>query len=262
VTRRLRVLVVDDEPLARSGVRDLVERDPELMVVGECGDGPAAVREIGALEPDLVLLDVQMPGMDGFEVLRAVGPGRMPAVVFITAYDRFALKAFEVSALDYLLKPFDDERFAAALSRAKRVIADNEVKRLAARLIGLLEARDLEPASAPTAFLSRLAVKTSGNIQLIRVDDIDWIEAADYYARIHVGGRAHLIRETMAALESRLDPARFFRVHRSAIVNLERVAQLKPDTRGKHLLVLRDGTRLTLNRSRRERLEERLGQRL
>jgi two-component system LytT family response regulator len=257
----IRVLVVDDEPLARSGVRDLVTRDPDLEVVGECGDGPAAVRAIETLRPDLVLLDVQMPGMDGFDVLRAVGADRMPADVFNTAYDKFALKAFEVCALDYLLKPFEDERFASSLARAKRIIAGDEVKRLAARLIGLLESRGGAgvPPEAPS-FLSRIAVKTGGSIQLVRVEDIDWIEAADYYSRLHVAGRGHLIRETMAALEARLDPSRFFRVHRSAIVNLDRVKHLQPLQRGTHAVVLADGTRLKLNRARRAMLEKRLGE--
>jgi two-component system LytT family response regulator len=274
--KRIQVLVVDDEPLARSGVADLVRRDPELVVVRECGDGPAAVEAIRSLSPDIVLLDVQMPGMDGFEVLRTIGAERMPAVVFVTAYDRFALRAFDVNAVDYLLKPFEDERFGAAMERAKRAVRQDEVATLARRLAGLLDmtgtkgtgdgTRAVGPQSdAPVAgspTLSRIVVKSGGTVLFVRVEDIDWIEAADYYARLHVGPRSHLVRETMAALEQKLDPARFFRVHRSAIVNLDRVKQLQPYFRGQHVVVLADGTRLKLNRARRERLEALLGQRL
>jgi two-component system, LytTR family, response regulator len=272
--KRIQVLVVDDEPLARSGVADLVRRDPELAVVRECGDGPAAVDAIRSLAPDIVLLDVQMPGMDGFEVLRTIGAERMPAVVFVTAYDRFALRAFDVNAVDYLLKPFEDERFGAAMERAKRAVRQDEVATLARRLAGLLDmtgakgpgdashAPRSETPAGGSPMLSRIVVKSSGTVLFVRVEDIDWIEAADYYARLHVGPRSHLVRETMAALEQKLDPGRFFRVHRSAIVNLDRVKQLQPYFRGQHVVVLTDGTRLKLNRARRERLEALLGQRL
>ena len=265
---RLGVLVVDDEPLARSGVSDLVARDPELRVVGECGDGPAAVDAIARLAPDIVLLDVQMPGMDGFgvlsEVVRTSGDRTLPEIVFITAYDRFALRAFEVSAVDYLLKPFDDDRFAAALARAKRRHEDAEVADAARRLLSVTMAAPATPDSRfPTpSYLSRILAKSTHKSELIAVDDIDWIEAADYYARLHVGARAHLVRETMASLEERLDPSRFVRVNRSAIVNLERVRELRPHGRGAHVVVLADGTRLKLTRERKERLEAALGQRL
>jgi two-component system LytT family response regulator len=270
---RLGVLVVDDEPLARSGVSDLVARDPELHVVGECGDGPAAVEAIARLAPDIVLLDVQMPGMDGFgvlrEVVRASGDRPLPEIVFITAYDRFALRAFEVSAVDYLLKPFDDDRFAAALARAKRRHADAEVADAARRLLNVAtQASSMRvPAAAPRglatpSYPSRILVKTAQRSELIATTAIDWIEAADYYARLHVGARAHLVRETMASLEDRLDPACFVRVNRSAIVNLERVRELRPHGRGAHVVVLADGTRVKLTRERKERLESALGQRL
>jgi two-component system LytT family response regulator len=263
MNRPLRVLVVDDEPLARSGIADLVARDEELDVVGQCGDGQSAVEAIRTLEPDLVLLDIQMPEMDGFQVIQQVGPERMPAVIFITAYDQFAVRAFEVHALDYLLKPFDDERFAAAIARSKRALRDNEMGQLSLRLLGLLETTKrgtLPPAagvsSAPgQPYLSRLVVKNAGRVIFVRIDEIDWIEAADYYVRLHVARKSHLLRETMSALEEQLDPARFFRVHRSAIVNLDRLVEIQPYFHGEHVLVLQDGSKLKLSRSRKEKLE-------
>ena len=260
--KRVRVLVVDDEPLARSGIAELAARDPDLEVVGQCGDGRAAVEAIRSLAPDLVLLDIQMPEMDGFQVIQQVGPERMPAVIFITAYDQFAVRAFAVHALDYLLKPFDDERFSAALGRSKRAINDNEVGELSRRLIGLLETTERGnrgPGSAAPAagqpYLTRLVVKNAGRVTFVRVDEIDWIEAADYYVRLHVARKSHLLRETMSALEEQLDPARFFRVHRSAIVNLDRLVEIQPYFHGEHVLVLSDGSKLKLSRSRKEKLE-------
>lgn len=207
----IRVLIVDDEPLARAGVRALLGGDPEMAVVGECGDGAAAVRDIAALAPDLVFLDVQMPERDGFAVLRDVGASRMPAVVFVTAYDQFAVRAFEVHALDYLLKPFDDERFALAVARAKAALRRSRTDELSRRLVLLLEDAGAHattepriPAPAPHASrdepLTRVVVKSAGRVVFIRVEDIDWIEAADYYARLHVRGKSYLLRETMAVL--------------------------------------------------------------
>ena len=267
MSRPLRVLVVDDEPLARSGIADLVGRDNELTVVKQCGDGRSAVEAIRTLSPDLVLLDIQMPEMDGFEVIERVGAERMPPVIFITAYDQFALRAFEVHALDYLLKPFDDDRFLAALARTKRAIRDNEVGQLSQRLLGLLEAAGNQRAPsagiAPAPgqpYLTRLVVKNAGKVTFVRVDEIDWIEAADYYVRLHVARKSHLLRETMSALEEQLDPARFFRVHRSAIVNLDRLVEIQPYFHGEHVLVLQDGSKLKLSRSRKEKLEQVLRQ--
>jgi two-component system LytT family response regulator len=259
----LRVVVVDDEPLARSGVAGLVARDPELALVAECEDGRDAVEAITRLRPDLVLLDVQMPEMDGFEVLRALGPERLPVVVFVTAFDRFALRAFEVAAVDYLLKPFDDERFAVAVARAKHAVRTAEAGELGRRVMALLErtgapapaASDAPPPAAPAGFASRLTVKGSGRTVFIRVDEVDWIEADDYYAKLHVAGKTHLLRETMGSLEGRLDPTRFFRVHRSAIVNLDRVREVQFLFRGEHVVILHDGTKLKLSRNRLDRLE-------
>jgi two-component system LytT family response regulator len=229
------VLIVDDEPLARKAIRMLVEEDPELKVVGECS-GVDAAETIGREKPDILFLDIQMPEVNGFEVLERAGFHNVPAIVFVTAYDQYALRAFEVHALDYLLKPFDDRRFYAALLRAKEQ----------ARARGRLE------------YVRRFLVRTRGKVVLIQVDDIDWIEAADYYVSIHAGGKTHLLRETMAEIEGRLDPERFVRVHRSAIVNLTRVRELHPLFRGDSAIVLLDGTQLRLSRARRDEFERRL----
>jgi len=262
VTAPLRVVVVDDEPLARSGMCGLLARDPELSVVAQCADGAEAVAAIAGLKPDLVLLDVQMPEMDGFEVLREVGPARMPVVVFVTAFDRFALRAFDVAAVDYLLKPFDDERFDLAIARAKHAVRNAEAGELGRRLMRLVERQGASaeaPAESaavePARHASRLVVKSAGRTVFVRVDEVDWIEADDYYAKLHVAGKTHLLRETMGSLEARLDPARFFRVHRSAIVNLDRVREVQFLFRGEHVVILHDGTKLKLSRSRLEKLE-------
>ncbi len=256
----VQVLIVDDEPLARSGILTLVERDPELEVVGECGNGRAAVEAILELQPDLVLLDIQMPEMDGFEVLRAVGTDRMPPVIFVTAYDQFAVKAFEVNALDYLLKPFDDERFAHAIERAKQSIRGPEVNGLSQRLLKLLEAagsrKVATAAQGASGHLVRLVVKDAGRVFFVRTDEIDWIQAASYYVKLHVHGKVHLLRETMNSLETRLDPMCFFRVSRSAIVNLDCIKEI----RGAQVVILHDGTKVKLSKSRKEGLEQLLGQ--
>jgi len=261
VSDPLRVIVVDDEPLARNGLADLVRRDPELLVVEECGNGVAAVEAIRRLTPDLVLLDVQMPELNGFEVLQQLDPDHLPAVVFVTAYDRFAVRAFDVHALDYLVKPFDDDRFSAAMERAKATVRGATLGELSRRLLGLLGQVPAAPP-APERFLTRIVIRVAGHVFFVRVLDIDWIEAADYCVRLHVPGKTHVIRESMAGLENRLDPAHFFRIHRGAIVNLDRVKELQPYFKGEHIVVLHDGTRLKLSKSRRADLEARLGQSL
>jgi two-component system LytT family response regulator len=265
--QRLQVLVVDDEPLARSGITTLVAKDPELEVAGECSNGRTAVEAILELQPDLVLLDIQMPEMDGFEVLRAVGTERMPPVVFVTAYDQFAVRAFEVNALDYLLKPFDDERFAHAIERAKRSIRAADVGTLSKRLMRLLESAERTNKTGPVGatdetgnYMVRLVVRDAGRVFFVRTDEIDWIQAASYYVKLHVQGKVHLLRETMGSLESRLDPTAFFRVSRSAIVNLDCVREIQPYNRGTQMVILNDGTRIKLSKSRREGLEKLLGQ--
>jgi two-component system LytT family response regulator len=255
----LRTLIVDDEALARDTLRRLLARDPDIEVVGDCAGGEAAVLGIRQSEPDIVFLDVQMPEVDGFEVLRRTPPGRVPAVVFVTAYDAYALRAFEAEALDYLLKPFDDERFYRTLERAKGRVRERRVHRLTRRLVGELgEASPAVSADRP-AYAERIPVKAGGRVVFVRVDDVDWIEAADYCVRVHTAGRFHLVRERLRELEARLDPARFVRIHRSALVNVARIRELQPHFHGESVVVMQDGARLRLSRGRRERLHRLLG---
>jgi two-component system LytT family response regulator len=265
----IRTLICDDEPDAREGLSELLRGDPEVVVVGQARSGREAVALVEEMRPELVFLDVQMPGLDGFGVVQAVGAERAPVVVFVTAYDEYALRAFEVHALDYLLKPFSDARFADALRLAKARVRQRRAGELVPELAALLGderrtpgAAAPAPAAARPLYLDRITVRTGNQVYFVRVDDIDWIEADDYYAKLHVAGRTHLVRETMQRLASKLDPRRFVRVHRSAIVNLERVQRLQPYFRGAHVLTLNDGTRLTLSRSRRAQFERALGSRL
>ena len=236
--RKIRVLVVDDEPLARSNLIVLLQRDPEIEIVSECGSGMEAVSEIRSQKPDLVFLDVQMPECDGFDVLELLGMGLLPDVVFVTAYDQYALRAFEAGALDYLLKPFDNDRFDRALSRAKERITHG---------------KDLPRK------MDRLAIKSAGQISFLKISEIDWIEAADYYACLHVKARTHLLRRSMSELDQELDQARFCRIHRSTIVNLDRVQGLELSEDGEYDVRLDNGTRLRLSRRYRKQLQARLG---
>jgi two-component system LytT family response regulator len=253
---KIRALIVDDEPLARERLRSLLERDGGVEVLGECGDGREALESIHRARPDLVFLDIQMPELDGFGVLSGLDAGSIPAVVFVTAYDQFAIKAFEVHALDYLLKPFDDERFGVTMSRVRsRLEQDPEAGELREKLNKMLE--ELRPASTPA---DRLAVKTGGKVVLVRIQDIDWVEAADNYVNLHAGAQAHLLRETMSALEERLPSNRFVRISRSTIVNLDRIKELQPLFHGEYAVLLHDGTRLTLSRGYREKLSVLLGE--
>ncbi len=247
---KIRALIVDDERLARRRVRRLLGSEPGIEIVGECADGPEAIAAIERQRPDLVFLDVQLPGMDGFGVLRQVAPAQMPVVVFVTAYEEHALRAFEVHALDYLLKPYDQERFGEALRRARAELEGREQGELNRGLLALLheqQARRDHP--------ERLAIRSPGRTQFVRTEEVDWIEAAGNYARLHVGRSEHLLREPMQALENRLDPRRFLRIHRSTIVNVDRIQELQASFQGEHLVLLRDGTRLTLSRGYRDRLE-------
>jgi two-component system, LytTR family, response regulator len=250
--RTLGALIVDDEPLARAALRVLCAADPDVRVVGECGSGGEALRLIEQASPDLLFLDVQMPGMDGFEVLRRI-VARAPVVVFTTAYDEYALRAFEVHAIDYLLKPFDDERFARALARAKEQARSHEMQDLVRRLSALVP--DAAPVADPP---TRLAVRDGSRLRLVALADIDWISADDYYVEIHAGAQSFLARESLAALERQLARTRFARVHRSAIVNLDRVREIRADGR-EQVCVLRDGTELPISRTRRQALLARLG---
>ncbi len=250
----LRVLLVDDEPLVRQGIRDFLEVESDISIVGECGNGVEALETIAREQVDLVFLDVQMPELDGLGVAAALAEQSGPSVVFVTAYSEHAVRAFEVNAVDYVLKPFDRERFSAALSRARARLAGGEREELSRRLGAVLAELQRTQGHA-----QRLVVRSDGRIRLVPVGDIDWIEAADNYARLHVGAERHLIRETMGALEARLDPARFARIHRSAIVNLGRIRELQPTFNGEYAVFLHSGMKLTLSRGYRDALRARLG---
>ena len=251
--RKLTALIADDEPLARERLNALLAAEPDVEVIGQCRDGEETIAAINTRTPDLVFLDVQMPGMSGFDVIAAVGADRMPLVIFVTAYDSHAVRAFEVRALDYLLKPFDRERLTDALQRARVHVQQSEAGDIGRRLLAVMkDLRRDQPRS------DRLVVKSGGRLFFLRVDEIDWIESAGNYVRLHVGTTAHLLRETMTAIEGRLDPEKFFRIHRCRIVNMERIQQIQPWLNGEYAVMLRDGTRLTLSRGYRERLQERL----
>src|SRR5580658_2762458 len=249
---KIRVLVADDEPLARRGVRQLLAPHADMTVVGEGRNGPETLRALEALAPDLLFLDVQMPEMDGFEVLRARGADRMPAVVFVTAHDQFAVRAFEAHALDYLVKPINIERFEAALRRVRERLRLMEAADLATRLTALLAT---ERAQREKKGVERLVVSTGAGELVIPVAEIDWIGADDYYARLHIGTKSHLLRESLTSLEARLDPSRFVRVHRWAIVQLDRVRELRFSLHGGEA-VLRDGSRIPVSRRKRARLND------
>ena len=235
--RKLRTLIVDDEPLARTNLLILLRRHAEIEIVGECGSGIEALAEIRRSNPDLVFLDVQMPECDGFDVLEMLGAQRSCAIIFVTAYDTYALRAFEVGALDYLLKPFDDARFERTLERAKNRIA----------------ADDGAPPESKA-----FAIKSIGQILFVRMSEIDWIEAADYYASLHVGTRTHLLRRSMAELEQELDATDFCRIHRSTIVKIDRIRSLELNENGDYDVLLNDDTRLRMSRTYRKTLQSRL----
>jgi two-component system LytT family response regulator len=255
---RLRAIIVDDEPAARRGVRLLLERDSAVEIVGEASGGAEALELIRTARPEIAFLDVQMPGCDGFEVLAQLPPAAVPAVVFVTAYDEHALRAFEVNAVDYLLKPYDDARFSAALHRAKEEVRRRQSDTVNSRLTQLLDYLQQSPpaAAAPKDDPAgdRILVKSSGEIFFLKAEEIDWIEAEGDYMKFHVAGRAHLMRETMARLEARLDPKRFIRIHRSTIVNIDRLRKLSPSFAGEYAVILHDGTKLKLSRGYHERI--------
>jgi two-component system, LytTR family, response regulator len=282
---KYRALIVDDEPVARRGVRLLLEHDPAVDIVGEAGSGREALEQIRRLAPDLLFLDVQMPEMHGFEVLAQLPPDTLPVVVFVTAYDQYALAAFEAHAVEYVLKPYTDDRFAAAVARAKLELERREAWAFRARLVDLVSQYEGDRALAAASSAARrgggaredgaredgaregdhlrwLVVKASDRMRVVRTVDVDWVEAADNYVRVHAAGNAYLLHAAIAALESRLDPRRFVRIHRGTIVNLDRIRELQPYFRGEHVVMLHDGTRLKLSRHRRRALEEALGSRL
>jgi two-component system LytT family response regulator len=252
-----RILIADDEPLARERLKMLLAGQEGFEVVGECHDGPSTIDAIRRSKPDLVFLDVQMPGANGFDVVSALGGEELPLFVFVTAFDTYALKAFDVHALDYLLKPFDRDRFLQALARARQQLERPSNSDLRSRLLALV--RDLEPAPQR---LERFVIKSGGRVFFVRADEIDWIEAAGNYVKLHVGTETHLLRETMTAVEAQLPRETFYRIHRCHIVNIERVKELQPWFNGEYVVFLRTGARLTLSRGYREKLQDRIGRTL
>jgi len=250
---RVRALIVDDEPLARRGIRRFLKNDPETEVVGECGDGESAVATILSKKPDLVFLDVQMPEMDGFAVVHRVGPDRMPTAVFVTAYDQYALRAFEANAIDYVLKPVSQQRFARTLARAKERVAERSRDDLSRRI-----AATLEQIQRREKYLEHLPVSGNGRILLVRTSEIDWIGADGNYALLHLGPRTLEVRETLTALEGKLNPRDFLRIHRSTIVNVNYIKEVQSWFHGYHLVVLQNGQELRMSRYQRE-IAERLG---
>jgi len=252
----IRVLLVDDEPLAREMLREMLKGDPQVAIVGESCNGREALEAIRRHSPDLVFLDVQMPEVGGFEVLSSLGKEEIPHVIFVTAYDQYAVRAFEVQALDYLLKPFDQERFDVSWQRARaQVIRDrNGVRDMDQRILALLE-----ELKADKSYLERLVIKTGGRIYFLETAEIDWIEAEGNYVSVHSAKKSHLLRETISSLESQLDPRKFVRIHRSSIVRLDFIKELQPWFHGEYRIILQDGTQLTLSRNHRDKLQEALG---
>lgn len=251
----IRTLVVDDEPVARRGILRLLRQEPDVEVVGECGDGAAAIAAINVRSPDLVLLDVQMPEVDGFGVIAAVGTSRMPAVVFVTAFDQHAVRAFDAQALDYVLKPIDPERFHRALQRARSRLArpdDGFIRRVSEALKSI-------NGGDPPRYPSRLAIRSDGRVRLLDIDDVDSILAAGNYVEVHAGGKMHLLRETMASLEARLDPQRFVRISRAAIVGVARIREVQPLFNGDFVVLLKDGKQVSGSRRYRAALDVLLG---
>ena len=259
----IRTLIVDDEPLARERLHELLDEAPGVTVADDAEDGPEAVDAIREQAPDLVFLDVQMPGMSGIDVIEEIGQDRMPVTVFVTAYDQYAIKAFDLAAVDYLLKPFDDERFEQALRRAREQVASQDDDAISERLLRLLRERDpslLEEESARDApCLERIAVQGRGKARIVPVDDLTHITADGSYAELHTGEDTHVIRERMKTLAARLDPDEFVRVHRSAIVRLNEIELILRGGGGNYAVRLNDGTRLSVSRSRIEELQDRLG---
>jgi len=245
---KIRTLIVDDEPLARKRIRLLAQEEPDLECVGECSSGPDAIAAIGRNPPDLAFLDIQMPEMDGFEVLEKVPRERLPAIVFTTAYDKHAVRAFEIHALDYLLKPIEPNRFKAAVARVREHLRTQQTSSAARGLLELLASRKGSTAPSTTQYLTRLPIKTGDKVAVIKTVDIDTIESAGNYVCVHAGKESFILRETLNALETQLDPETFLRVSRSAIINLDRVKELQPMFKGEHIIVLQNGKRLAMTR--------------
>ncbi|HYE73252.1 MAG TPA: LytTR family DNA-binding domain-containing protein [Blastocatellia bacterium] len=252
--KTIRTLIVDDEPLGRTVIREMLRGDAEIELIGECANGREAIEIISQQSPDLIFLDVQMPMMDGFELLKAIASSHLPMIIFVTAYDQYAVKAFDVHAIDYLLKPFDRERFSKALQRAKTTLKQAQTTEVNERILSLLEEQKVK-----TTYLERLVIKTNGRVLFLRTDEIDWIEAEGNYVSLHVKKDSYLLRETISGLEAQLDPQKFSRIHRSQIVNLDRIKELHPWSHGEYRVILKDGTQLTLSRSYRDHFHSLLG---
>ena len=251
---KIKALIADDESLARKFIRRMLKDDPEVEIVGECNNGKTTVAMIRKHNPDVVFLDVQMPEMNGFAVLEAVGVERLPEIVFTTAYEQYAVRAFELHALDYLLKPFDQTRFKDALRHAKERLNQRDQED------GRLQINELlESVRAKSKYLERLIVKADGRISFLNTREINWIEADDKYVHLHTAKGSRMIRQTLSAMESQLDPKKFLRIHRSAMVNVERIKELQPMFNGEHVVILEDGTKLTLSRNFKGKLFELLG---
>ncbi|MCI0618475.1 LytTR family DNA-binding domain-containing protein [bacterium] len=253
----IRVCIIDDEPIACRRIQRLLKDDDDIEIVGICNDGEEALDAIHQFHPDLIFLDVQMPGMDGFEVLSSLNPESMPHVIFVTAFDRYAIKAFEVHALDYLLKPFDRKRFEQAVERSKAQIHQSQQRSSSSELVALLK-----EMKSQSQHLERLVVKSQGRVFFLKTDEIDWIEAQGKHVSIHIGKETHLVREAMNNLETELDPKKFARIHKSTIVNIDRIKQLQPLVHGDFRVILRDSTVLTISRRYRQKIDELLGKSL
>jgi two-component system, LytTR family, response regulator len=251
----MRALIVDDEPLARAALSRLLKRDGGITIIGECADGESAVKSIRQMRPDVVFLDVQMPEMDGFQVIESIGVDHMPATIFVTAFDKYAMRAFDASAVDYLLKPFLPDRIARAIARARDRWQNQQDKDAVKRLFALLDNR------YSSDYVRRLAVASGGRIVFVAVEEIDWIGAEDNYARLHVGRRVYEVRETLQALMEKLDPHEFTRIHRSTIVNVRRIREVQPWFQGSHIIVLQSGEELRMSRYQKEAVDRLLGKR-
>lgn len=258
----MKVLIVDDEPLAREGIRQLVEREADVVIVGECGDGKQALKVIRDESPDLVFLDIQMPEMDGFALLESLSPEKMPRVIFVTAYDQYAVRAFEVHALDYVLKPLDEERFQKTWERATEQIRGRKDAGWLDGIQSLLQELAEGKGGGQGHYADRMIIKTDGRVFFVRVKDMDWIEAQGNYVMIHVGKESHLVRDAISKIEEDLDPRLFLRIHRSTIVNIDRIQELQSLFHGDYRVLLKDGTKLLLSRRYRSKARDALGKSL
>ena len=269
MSKKIRTIIVDDEIPGRNALSAMLNPDPDIEIITECRNGLEAIMQIRQHTPDLVFLDVQMPGADGFQVIEEIGVEQMPVTVFVTAYDRHAIRAFSVRALDYLLKPFDHERFDNALLRAKNQVRQQSLGSMSEKLLELLNDLQGDPKAttmqkddkaifdyAEAKQPERLLIKSAGRIYFIKTEEIDWIEAMSEYVKLHVGSKTHLMRETLQNLHAKLDPKKFLRIHRSTVVNIERIKDLQPLFKGEHVVTLESGTRLKSSRSYRSSLQK------